>query len=258
MLLECQSITKYYRNRCVLDHISFTIDQGQIITIIGPNGSGKTTLARILLGLTKPDEGKLIKKPGLTIGYMPQKLVIDPVMPLTVRRFITLALGHHKPSAESWQEAINDTGISHILDNQMHSISGGEQQRVMLAQLLLLKPELLVLDEPVQGVDVQGQAEFYQLIELLRTRYQISILMISHDLYMVMRSTNHVICMNHHICCEGSAEDVSRHDAYLQLFGLDAARNLAIYAHHHNHAHNLHGDVVCAHDHSDTPDIKIP
>ena len=239
-LLECHSISKSFANRHVLSSISLTITKGQIVTIIGPNGSGKTTLARIILGLVNADSGHITRAAGLTIGYMPQKLTIDPVFPLTVKRFLTLA------GSKNLQDSIiSETGIGHLLGSQIQSISGGELQRVLLAQVLLRNPQLLVLDEPVQGLDIQGQAEFYQLIERLRASRHISILMISHDLHMVMRTTDHVICINHHICCEGSAEDVSKHESYITLFGADAVRNLAVYSHHHNHAHDLHGDVVC-------------
>jgi zinc transport system ATP-binding protein len=245
-LLECRNLSKSFGARHILDTISFSVKKGNIVTIIGPNGSGKTTLARIILGLVAADKGSVWRKEGLTVGYMPQKLAIDPVLPLTVRRFLSLA-GSTK-DAGRYAEVIAETGIGHLLSSQMHSISGGELQRVMLAQILLLHPELLVLDEPVQGVDVQGQAEFYQLIERLRKHYGMTILMISHDLHMVMRTTDHVVCINHHICCEGTAEDVSKHDAYIKLFGRAAVGAIGVYEHHHNHSHDLHGDVVKSSD----------
>lgn len=247
VLLECREVSKLFGTRWVLDNITFRVRKGEIVTIIGPNGSGKTTLARIILGLLAQDNGCVIREKGLTVGYMPQKLTIDPVLPLTVERFLNLTVSNEVDDA-AYQSIIAETGIGHLLKHQMHPVSGGELQRIMLAQVLLLRPQLLVLDEPVQGVDMQGQAEFYQLIETLRSKHHISILMISHDLYMVMRTTDHVVCINHHICCEGTAEDVSKHDAYIQLFGADTARNIGMYAHHHNHSHDLHGDVVTCHE----------
>jgi zinc transport system ATP-binding protein len=242
ILLECRHVGKAFNGRTILHDISFAVEEGTIVTIIGPNGSGKTTLARIILGLEPAGKGSIWRCEGLTVGYMPQKLVIDPVLPLTVERFLSLSTKER--NEEKYRQILRETGILHLLTSQMHSISGGELQRVMLAQVLLLHPQLLVLDEPVQGVDVQGQAEFYQLIEQLRKRYNISILMISHDLHMVMRTTDHVVCINHHICCEGTAEDVSKHDAYLALFGASAAHAIGVYTHHHNHSHDLHGDIV--------------
>lgn len=242
-LLEVTKISVSFDQRQILKGISFSVSAGEIVTLIGPNGSGKTTLSRVALGLLIPDNGKVTLKPSLIIGYMPQKLPIDQTLPLTVERLLRLQL-KKKAQLPIFFRTVEEMGIQHLLHSQIHELSGGEMQRVMLARALLPSPDLLVLDEPVQGVDVQGQSEFYQLIEYIRNRYHTGILMVSHDLHMVMKTTDHVICINHHICCEGSPEDVSKHPAYQALFGAEAVNSIGIYAHHHDHAHDLHGDVV--------------
>lgn len=244
ILLEAKEISLSFDKRQILKNISFSVRKSEIVTIIGPNGSGKTTLSRIILGLTQPQSGNVFLKPGMQIGYMPQKLMIDKALPLTIERFLLLQLGNKKDSREHFKQVVEEIGITHLLKSQIHDISGGELQRVLLARALLPVPELLVLDEPVQGVDIQGQSEFYQLIEKIRRNTQTGILMVSHDLHMVMKTTDHVVCINHHICCEGSPEDVSKHPAYLALFGLEAAQSIGIYAHHHDHVHDIHGDVI--------------
>ncbi len=237
-VLEVQQVNLSFGQRQILSDISFTLSRGEIMTIIGPNGSGKTTLSRIALKLQAPDSGKVLLVPGVRVGYMPQKLVIEHTLPLTVERFLRLHPVRRGVDEARFQQVVEEVGIQHVLHSQIHAMSGGEMQRVLLARALLPMPELLVLDEPVQGVDVQGQAEFYQRIEHIRSCYRTAILMISHDLHMVMKTTDHVLCINHHICCEGSPEDVSKHPAYLALFGLEAAGSIGIYAHHHDHRHD--------------------
>lgn len=243
LLLTATGISKSFGEQCLLHNINIEVKKGQIVTIIGPNGSGKTTLAKILLGLLTPDKGTIWKEAGLKIGYMPQKLVIDPILPLTVRRFLSVQLARKQP-LQDIENVAQEAGISRLLDRQIHVLSGGEIQRVMLAASLLAKPDLLILDEPVQGVDLSGQAEFYERLDRIRHKHHTTIIMISHDLHTVMKTTDHVICVHHHICCEGTPEDVSQHPAYMALFGLKAAEMLAVYKHHHDHAHALSGDVV--------------
>lgn len=244
LLLEAQKISLSWGNRQILKDISFGIKKGEIVTIIGPNGSGKTSLARILLGLLKPTSGKIVKQQPLTIGYMPQKLTLDPALPITVRRFLRLQLGKNRATEADFIRVVEEVGVTSLLETQLHDLSGGEMQRVMLARALLPIPGLLVMDEPVQGVDIQGQSAFYQLIEKIRSLHNTGILMISHDLHMVMKTTDHVICINHHICCQGSPENVSNHPAYRELFGAEAIQSIAIYSHHHDHEHDIHGEVV--------------
>jgi zinc transport system ATP-binding protein len=246
ILMEGKAISHAYSGKVILHNINLTVRNNEIVTIIGPNGTGKTTLARIILGLLKPDHGEVVLKKGVTIGYMPQKLAIDPVLPLTVERFLALRHRKKKPSTTMVIRSVaEEMGIGHILRHQLHAVSGGEMQRVLLARALLAEPDFLVMDEPVQGLDVQGQTDFYKLIEQIRNTRHCGILMISHDLHMVMATTDHVVCINHHICCEGSPEDVSKNPAYLSLFGLKAQNEtVAIYKHTHDHTHDASGDVV--------------
>ena len=224
----------------VLDRVGLELRNGEILTLIGPNGSGKTSLVRVILGLLRPSAGSARLRPGIRIGYMPQRLHVDPVLPLSVRRF--LLLGGRCPEADL-ATALAEVGAAELLHSPLQSISGGELQRVLLARALLRAPDLLVLDEPVQGVDLNGQVELYELIARIRARHGCGVLMVSHDLHLVMAATDHVVCLNRHVCCSGSPEAVSRDPEYLGLFGVGADK-LAIYTHHHNHAHDLHGDVV--------------
>ncbi len=204
--------------------------------MIGPNGAGKTTLVRIMLGLQKPDSGLVRQAPGLRIGYMPQKLHIDPTLPLSVAGFLALA----DPDPDKGARALEKTGIPHLRRQSVYSLSGGETQRLLLARALLRRPGLLVLDEPVQGVDVNGQEALYQLITRIRDETGCGILMVSHDLHLVMAGTDEVLCLNGHICCHGSPAAVSADPAYRELFGVRTAP----YTHHHDHDHSLHGDIV--------------
>ena len=232
--------------RQLLSNIDLSLEAGKITTLIGPNGSGKTTLVKLILGLIEPDSGTIQRQPGLRLGYMPQKLHIDPTLPLTVRRFLKLA-GRYTPI--QLQQALAQVRADHLLDSAMQKLSGGETQRVLLARALLREPQLLILDEPVQGVDVNGQIELYALIADLRQRFGCGVLMVSHDLHLVMASTDNVICLNQHICCSGHPEQVSNDPAYIAMFGRKGADNLALYNHHHNHRHDDHGNVISDHPH---------
>tara|TARA_B110000444_G_scaffold260806_1_gene309318 strand:- start:1129 stop:1935 length:807 start_codon:yes stop_codon:yes gene_type:complete len=240
VLLAAKSINKDFTDKKVLENISLTIEEGQIVTLIGPNGAGKTTLVRIALGLLQPDTGSIYHRPKLRIGYMPQRVHVEPTLPLTVNRFLKLANREDKTLLSSTLKGLK---IAHLEGQQLTAISGGELQRVLLARALLREPELLILDEPAQGVDLAGQAELYQLISEISDRHGCGVLMISHDLHLVMSSTDEVICLNHHICCHGRPEHVSNDPAYLNLFGANAPQNLAVYTHHHDHDHGIGGDV---------------
>jgi zinc transport system ATP-binding protein len=225
----------------ILNQVSLNVASGEIVTLIGPNGAGKTTLIRILLGLLKPRSGRIERKPGLRLGYMPQKLYIDPLMPLTVTDFLRLA-GHDKQRID---RVLSETDIAHLALNPMQHISGGETQRVLLARALLRDPELLVLDEPAQGVDIAGQSQLYAMISRLRDNYGCGILMVSHDLHLVMSTTDNVICLNRHVCCHGHPDTVTTDPAFLALFG-EQRPALAVYKHHHDHDHDIHGNIVPA------------
>ena len=240
-LLTVEKINLAIRGNPILRDVSLRVTAGEIVALIGPNGAGKSTLARVALGLIRADSGRVWRKPGARVGYMPQRLVVDDTLPLSVRRFATLGT---PASRARVREALAEVGAVHVLDAPVQAISGGEMQRVLLARALLREPELLVLDEPIQGVDLNGQYELYDLISGLRQRRGCGILMVSHELHLVMATTDHVLCLNRHVCCSGHPDHVARDPAYLQLFGLDGARHLAIYHHHHNHRHDLHGAVV--------------
>ena len=240
-LTTLNKISVAFGNRRVLSDISLTLQPGKILTLLGPNGAGKSTLVRVVLGLVPPTSGTLTREPGLRIGYVPQKLHLDATMPLTVSRFMRL-----KPCVKRGDilPALKRVQAAHLLDQPMQKLSGGENQRVLLARALMNNPQLLVLDEPTQGVDVNGQLALYNLIDNLRCELGCAVLMVSHDLHLVMAKTDEVLCLNQHICCSGSPEVVSTHPEFIAMFGNRGAEQLAIYRHHHNHRHDLKGKVI--------------
>lgn len=243
-LIRARGLSVTRAGRQILQSADLDLAAGKIVTLIGPNGAGKTTLVRAVLGLIKVDQGSVDKAPDLRIGYMPQKLHLDASLPLTVARF--LALGG-KPRVDL-SEILPLTGIEKLIDMPIQSLSGGETQRVLLARALLRDPQLLVLDEPVQGVDVGGQSALYALINEIRNQRQCGVLLVSHDLHLVMATTDTVICLNQHVCCHGHPEQVTSDPAYLALFGdvagAQVAPQVAIYTHHHDHQHDAHGNVI--------------
>jgi zinc transport system ATP-binding protein len=232
--------------REVLGGVGLAVHEREIVTLIGPNGAGKSTVLRVLLGLLAPARGRVERRPGLRIGYMPQRLAIDDILPLPVARFLTL--GGRRARADL-AAVLEEVGAPEVLDVPIQAVSGGEFQRVLLARALLRDPELLVLDEPVQGVDIAGQHELFELIVAIRDRRGCGVLMVSHDLHLVMAATDTVVCINRHVCCTGRPEAVTRHPAYLALFGPLAAEGLAVYTHHHDHVHDAGGGVVPLHPH---------
>jgi len=239
-----------FGGRKVLSHGEAKVAKGEIVTLIGPNGAGKTTMVRIMLGLQMPDKGTVIRCPDLRVGYMPQRLNIDPSLPIDVLRFLSLGLSRGDAGHGLRSAALKEAGVDHVAHSPIQQISGGELQRVLLARALLRNPDLLVLDEPVQGVDVSGQAELYGLIRKIRDHRGCGVLMVSHDLHMVMAATDHVICLNQHVCCAGHPEIVSRDPEFVALFGESVAAELGIYHHDHDHEHDVHGDVI-SHNHDD-------
>ncbi|MFI8746450.1 zinc ABC transporter ATP-binding protein ZnuC [Pseudomonas sp. NPDC077186] len=239
-LIRLDGVAVSFNGQPVLDNVQLSVQPGEIVTLIGPNGAGKTTLVRVVLGLLQPERGSVRRTPRLRIGYMPQKLHVDATLPLSVLRFLRLVPGVDRQRALA---ALAEVGAEQVIDSPLQGISGGELQRVLLARALLREPELLVLDEPVQGVDVAGQAELYRLISRLRERHGCGVLMVSHDLHLVMSATDQVVCLNRHVCCSGHPEQVSGDPAFIELFGQDA-KSLAVYHHHHDHDHDLHGSVV--------------
>lgn len=226
--------------RIILHNINLTLNAGEIISVVGPNGAGKTTLVKTIVGLIKPVKGRIEQLPGLRIGYMPQRLHIEETFPLTVQRFLQLGNAGSKSQIHA---TLTEMGVQHTLTRPLQVLSGGEFQRVLLARALLRQPQLLVLDEPAQGVDLIGQGELYDLIAKLRHDHHCTILLVSHDLNVVMGQTDMVVCLNQHICCSGHPDKVSRDPAFTALFG-KAVQGLAFYTHRHDHHHDVQGEVI--------------
>lgn len=251
VLIQAEHISYEANSRRILSNVSMTLSKDEVVTIIGPNGAGKTSLLRILIGLTQPSAGKIHYPTALTFGYMPQKLHLNTNMPLPVSSFLNVG----KKAKVLTQSILNELNIEHIYQQSMHKLSGGERQRVLLARALLREPDVLILDEPAQGVDISGQNRLYELINNVRKRHHCAVLMVSHDLHVVMAKTDRVICLNQHICCHGHPDTITSDSAYLSLFGDIDSPALAPYTHHHDHHHDLHGKVVdgkhsqdCDHD----------
>ena len=220
--------------------ITMSVSLGEIVTLIGPNGSGKTTTAKIALGLWNISEGTAKRKNNLRVGYVPQKLQIDWTVPINVNRFMSLT---NKVSNKDIEFALSLTDTRHLAREEMRGLSGGELQRVMVARAIALSPQLLVLDEPVQGVDFRGEETIYNLIEETRKKINCGILLISHDLHMVMSATDRVFCLNGHICCSGAPNFVANTPEFRDLFGERMAKSLAVYKHNHDHEHRIDGSI---------------
>ncbi|MGB3916884.1 zinc ABC transporter ATP-binding protein ZnuC [Thiothrix litoralis] len=242
LLAKLEHIGLNFGQRVILHDVSLEVYPQSILTLIGPNGAGKSTVLKILLGLQKPDSGSVWRMPALRVGYVPQKFHLDRLLPLTVERFMGLNLRRH--DAVAVRQSAEEVGVLDLLPQAVQSLSGGELQRVLLARALLNHPQVLVLDEPGQGVDVTGLSELYQLINRLKQAHGYGVVMVSHDLHLVMEATDQVLCLNQHICCSGQPEAVSRHPEYLRLFGDVRAAGLAVYTHHHDHQHDMHGCIV--------------
>ncbi len=231
--------------RHILENIDIAVHAGEIVTLIGPNGAGKTSLARLILGIMTPTAGTVTRLPGLRVGYVPQRFAIDPSIPLTVRRFLTLGF---KVSLPAIRSVLQEVSALHLIDRPIFVLSGGEFQRVCLARALAGMPKLLVLDEPAQAVDYAGELQLYELIADIRRRRGCGILLISHDLHIVLGASDRVVCINGHVCCEGRPEKVASHPEYARLFGREAGQAVAVYRHHHDHEHDLSGAVKCGSD----------
>lgn len=242
-LIATRALSVAFPGLPVLDHVDIAIAPGEIVTLVGPNGSGKSTLLRVMLGALAPSSGEVIRKPGLRIGHVPQKLAVDATMPLEVARF--LSLPRRRPEA-AISVALERTGAAGLEHRQVAQLSGGQLQRVLLARALLGDPEILILDEPTQGLDQPGEAAFYRLIEEVRNETGAAVFMVSHDLHVVMSASDRVVCLNHHVCCEGTPSHVSAAPEYRALFGAGTGGALALYRHAHDHTHEP-GD---GHDHS--------
>lgn len=247
-LIRAEGVSVAYgQAQPVLRGIDFAIRPGEIVTVVGPNGSGKSTFLRAVLGMIAPTRGRVWRAPGLQVGYVPQKLHLDPNLPLTVARFLRLLKPLHEREVASLLERVGVPGLG---GQAMGTLSGGQFQRVLLAQALAGQPRILVLDEPTQGLDQPGIAAFYRLIEDVRHALGCAVLSVSHDLHVVMSASDRVICLNGHICCEGTPRVVSNAPEYRALFGLGTQGALALYQHHHDHDHGLNSEKGHIHDHA--------
>ena len=248
MLVSLNEAGIYRSNKWLVRGISMSVHAGEIVTLIGPNGSGKSTTAKMALGVLDADEGKIVRKTKLRASYVPQKLEVSWALPIAVSRFLKLT---NQATRKQIDAALEATGTAHLAKVEMSRLSGGEHQRVLLARAILRNPEFLVLDEPVQGVDFKGEIALYKLIEDIRNSLNCGILLISHDLHVVMSTTDRVICLNGHICCAGSPIEVASSDEFKSLFGEHAASGLALYEHRHDHDHMLNGQIKLNQESSD-------
>lgn len=235
-LVSVENLSIRYGTHTALRRVSLSIEPGEIVTIVGPNGSGKTSLLRAIVGATQPDSGTVKCRPGLRIGYVPQKLHVNPNLPITARRFLKLT---DRVSLDACKVALEEAGVPNISECQMSQLSGGQFQRVLLARALINRPEILLLDEATQGLDQPGSAAFYRQIETVRQETGCAVLMISHELHVVMSASDRVICLNGHICCEGTPAVVASAPEYCMLFGAGTGGALALYRHDHDHDHDV-------------------
>lgn len=234
MIIELKNVGLTINQQKIIERISLQLKKGQITTLIGPNGGGKTSIARVLLGILKPTSGEVVKNSKMKIGYMPQKIEIDKTIPMSGRDFIQLSTKKVEMD-ENFKNLARRLNVEKILDRQIHDLSGGQMQKILFLRALMNQPEVLVLDEPTQYMDIAAIEDFYKIIEEIRKESNCAILLISHDLHMVMQKTDVVFCVNHHVCCHGSPADINHHPEYLSLFG--SRGEVAIYQHHHDHKH---------------------
>ena len=239
ILVKLNNVGIQQNEKWLVKGVSLEVEKGKIVTLIGPNGSGKSTTAKIALGIYKNIEGN-VEKFTNNVGYVPQKISIDWTLPLRVKDFMVLT---DDIKDELLDEALSLTGVIHLKEKNLGNLSGGEFQRVLLARAISKKPELLVLDEPVQGVDFTGEIALYELIKKISEKLNCGILLISHDLHTVMSATDHVVCLNGHVCCSGSPKDVARNNEYKALFGEQASQTLSVYEHKHDHEHSIDGKI---------------
>ncbi len=236
-LIQAHSLSVKRGNKLILDQVNLSVFSGEITTVVGPNGSGKSTLLKALIGGLPLSSGNVKKKASLRVGYLPQTVNIDPTLPLSVERLLSLP---NRISKQQSDAALDEAGVLDVAKSQFTELSGGQRQRVLLARALLGKPDVVLLDEPTQGLDQPGSAAFYRQIDDIRQRVGCAILMVSHELHVVMASSDHVVCLNGHVCCAGRPEQVATAPEYRALFGSGTQGALALYRHEHTHHHHDH------------------
>ncbi len=241
ILVDVRNLTVKNQSNTLVDNVSLSVSRGEIVTIVGPNGSGKSTTLKAILGILNPHSGNIHVPAKTRIGYVPQKLEINWAMPLSVRRFMRLTQRHSDSEIDN---ALKLTNVQHLLQREMTALSGGEFQRVLIARAMASRPDLLVLDEPVQGVDFNAEVDIYRLIAELRDNHHCGVLLVSHDLHIVMAQTDTVVCLNGHVCCSGTPHAVTSSAEFQNLFGVRGAQALAIYRHHHDHSHGPDGQII--------------
>ncbi len=244
ILAQTKNLSVQMGGHIALRNVDFSINSGEIVTIVGPNGSGKSTLLRVLIGAIRPASGTVTVSSNLRIGYVPQKIGIDPTLPITVRRFLSLPTRRKEGDI---QKALGRVQATELENKQMFALSGGQFQRVLLARALLEQPELLILDEPTTGLDQPGSAALYRLIEEIRTDLGTAVLMVSHELHVVMSASDRVVCLNGHVCCHGTPDNVASAPEYRALFGSGTQGALALYRHDHDHTHEHDDHEGCTH-----------
>ncbi|MCS5591256.1 MAG: ATP-binding cassette domain-containing protein [Gammaproteobacteria bacterium] len=233
-LISVQNICLHHQGKKILDDVSFNLSSGEFITLIGPNGAGKSSLIKVLLGLIKQDSGKIKRSKSIRLGYTPQLFTPNPFIPISVVDFLTL---NQKVEKLFLQETAETTGVTTLLNSPLKDLSGGELQKVLLTRALMNKPNVLVLDEPAQNLDVDGQMQLYKLIQDIHQTQNCAVLMVSHDLHRVMKESTQVLCLYHHICCKGHPEAILKDEQFNDLFADQMAELMATYEHHHNHHH---------------------
>ncbi len=233
-LITLNNISLRHNGKNVLDDVSFKLHEGEFITLIGPNGAGKSSLIKVLLGVIKQDSGDITYTDNIRLGYTPQTFSANPFIPISVKDFLSL---NQKLDSEFMLKTFELTGVKDLLKSPLKNLSGGELQKVLLTRALLNKPNVLILDEPAQNLDVDGQMQLYKLIQDIHQQQNCAVLMVSHDLHRVMKESTQVLCLYHHICCEGLPESILKDEKFNDLFADQINDLMATYEHHHNHHH---------------------
>ena len=230
-VVEFSSVSKYFDSKLLVDNVSFKLQQREITTLIGQNGAGKTTIAKMILGLEKPTQGQIRIKDNLKIGYDPQKLDFNFNMPLNAEALMNILVPGGIDKEVS--ELINFADFDNVRKIDISELSGGQLQKLVLAGTLMDKPDLVILDEPTQYLDVTSQQEFYKLLKQIKETTGLTVFLISHDLFTVMKNSDQVICINGHVCCIGKPNDAGQN-----LDFKNALSEIGFYVHSHDHRHN--------------------